>query len=252
MGTISIYFHGICTFFEHFPPDSSIHRMVLVDAAIHSLTLGGAAPVTIVPHVARLRLPQTAAATGKAPPQVSPGVFDLNGSSAFTCSVVNADPSQGWANGMNCLPHLSSFIPPGTLLGPPSLPVIANGEAAAYVDFRYGAIEGLVVSDMGVARATIVTDGEPVLLLRWGGSTETASFTLPSGVAITFSNAPENSGDDAKDFLLNYLTVENPPQPISSPTLADLGCPDGTADPHLPPEFFTLDAGPGCSNTNYP
>jgi hypothetical protein len=260
MGKIEIYFVGVCTFFEDYsemagsPGQPPVHRMVLVDGDRSSVVIHGEPPIPITPHLAHLAIDSPIVAVrGTLPPKV-PGteVYNLNGTSAFSLSVANASSTQ-WTNNAGCLPHLQDAV--STPLGPPSLPVIRDGQAACYADFTVGTIDGFQIptgsnSAMGISRVTLETEGNPVLSIAGpddvSGTLELEC--LPGGPALVFiSNQPEHQGRDAEDdFILNFLTVAEPPSPSS------IRSPDKVECPASPRRLVFGDAGPGCSNTNYP
>jgi hypothetical protein len=259
MGVLRMYFAGICTYFNDyaslFGPNEGapLRRMVLVNANTAEIQLGTQPPIPIQPHVARLELPEGAEVLGQPPPTAG-GLYDLNAGSAYTITVANAQPT-GWINNAGCLPHLAAAVPPNTL-GLPSPSVVAWGQAACYADFQHGRIDGFALAgnggSIGVARVTVMTEGPPQLAIASTGSTAVqATVVCPEVAVVVLTNQPEGLiGDDQTDFLINFLTVADPPSAIQPP--GAVGCPSSTHDPDFPAGITMGDAGPGCSNTNYP
>ena len=269
VGKVLIYFGGICTFLEDFrqftssSDDPPVRRMVIANAHVKSIPMGGGEKVHVAKHLARLRFHTPfRIEKGQLPPRVeNTDEYDLNQASAYTISVLDPiiPPSLNllWTNNAGCLPSLQGSLPLDVKISPPSIPVIAGGNAACYVDFTHGSIEGFTVdtNDMGIARATIFTQGPPRLGIAQNGEI-TAIVRLegdPAVLAIT--NKPPTPGTDSpNDFLLNFLIVENPPfrHEVAPPQEVFCQKINRESDPHLPPEFVTADAGPGCSTTDYP
>jgi hypothetical protein len=259
MGKIEIYFVGVCTFFEDYSEYAAlseqlpVHRMVLVNGDRSSIVIHGGPPIPINPHLAHLAIDSPiVAVSGTLPPKL-PGteIFNLNGTSAFSLSVANASSTQ-WTNNAGCLPHLQAAV--STDLGPPSLAVIRDGQAACYADFTVGTIDGFQIpagsdSAMGISLVTLETAGNPVLSIAGPDGSGTIELEgLPGGPAIVIiSNKPATQGHDAEDdFILNFLTVADPPSPSSIRSPGKVDCPVN------PRRLIFGDAGPGCSNTNYP
>lgn len=264
MGQIKIYFAGVCVFVDrfstYFPGNAPIHRMVLVNADMSELRLGDSSTVQVVPHLALMTLdPPFEVVMGPLPPQVS-GTNDyiLNGGTAYTITVLNPVTTQGWINSATCLPSLQSCL--DVPIGAPSAAVVKDGNAACYVDFTDGILEGFSQQGsqglMGISRATIETNGNPVLQITGGPLMLNTIVNFGSAdVVAAITNKPAEQGaDDPNDFFFNYLVCADLPD-VSEITPPDaVGCPPITpsSDPDLPKRIQHFDAGPGCSNTGFP
>lgn len=261
MPSIQFWFAGVCTFFENWanyvnsPVLPPIHRMVLVNGSDPNVI-----PYPgILPHIALLTLTEPFSISGPMPPlfgeQPPPNsqVYLLNNpEGAYTISVVDPVPQQSWVFNAACLPNLENFVQGGNL-GPPSLPVIEGGNAACYVDFQFGIINGFTVPgiEMGISVATVVTSSLPAIQIQ--GPTGTATVTFEAETAqMCLTNKPTMPGaDNPQDFFLNFITCQTPPPEGLLTTPQGVGC--TTMQPsELPSNFGPLDAGPGCSNTNFP
>lgn len=277
MGQITIFFGGVCVFFEGYSevlpvqPNPPIRRMVLVNADISSLKFGDFPAQTVYPHSA-LFTPSSAFTvidgTFALPPRIPlTDDYDLNIGGVYTITVDNPLVTP-WVDNAACLPHLRDGLPPGVDLGPPSLEVLRDGQAACYVDFRYGTITGNSIEvhppvppahrkhveshRMGIAVVTVPTDGRP--RLRFTTPDPVFNSTLlfaDDDAVVSITNKPQvPSTDDPHDFLLNYITCETAfnPDEISPP--AEVVCP--LVQGNVPSKIQHMDAGPGCSNTNFP
>ncbi|MBV9495175.1 MAG: hypothetical protein JOZ54_13085 [Acidobacteria bacterium] len=248
---VTFRFEGICTYFNDFSrwtgQAETVNRMVVVNGKIDRI-----GDHDIVPHLARMRVVGLQNWDGPLIPNRL-SLYDLNGSRAYHIRVANPLPLQRWTNNAQCLPHLQASMPDGRAIGLPNMAVVKDGDAACYVDFTHGRIDGYAVKAStldpkkmkAISIVTVETDGEPRLEIETPEGRGT--MLLKDGAIITISNAPLDRLDeenDGKDFSLNFLTVTDPP--------LDPVVPQSISCPPYQNEKIHGDAGPGCSNTNYP
>ena len=266
MPGVNVNFLGVCTIFRNLPslvpPGVTVppNRVVLVRNTLFTQQLSD-----IDPHIPKIQFPGTAFVFNGPPlPPVSPpleNTFSLNG---VTLSIINAVTNVPFQPALDCLPGLQARLNPPAELGPPArLVYIPDPErAAAWFDVSSGSSWNAYIMNTDPVCATvpsisilhIETVGAPQLLVTpWDGSpgtivTLSRTDDVPAVNVMNFAMG-EGVVDDNRDFLLNYLTAET--LPTSSVMI-----PEVNACTTQSPAVFRLprcgDAGPGCSNTNFP
>ncbi len=257
---VQFTFLGICTYFNDFAswfpgPAAPPHRMVLVNGVDEP-----------VPHYARLQVDNADdtwewTEDGELV-RGGHGKYELNvAGGPVKISVPGPSHDQGWTNNAWCLPHLQNAIPDGQRISRPNGAVVDGPEGACYVDFTYGTIDGYAVPAapkskprlMKAISIVTIETVKPEVTIAWQDGTVVSGIKLKGDSAqtdllITISNEPEGTSDDhTKDFALNFKVLEGgtPPYWIPPTTIA---CPPYC----LCQEAVGGDAGPGCSNTDYP
>ena len=233
MGTLTVYFVGICTHLREFTSRETEHRVVLINAR-EGREIN---QETIVGHQATLRYTD-----GEGKPQQVP----LNGVH-ITMNAVAPDVVYD-RSFFTCIPRLTALAP-----DLPSLSLdVAKGRdtslAAAYFDAAGRFIAGADNNDASVAVLNVVTHDPPTLTLTNFDGSGAKTIELPSEAAIQIENVGPGraGGDSPHDFLLNFLVAQHVPADAKWPT-ARAQC---TLDVALPFPDNTVD--PGCSNSNYP
>jgi hypothetical protein len=250
MGTIKIFFVGICTHMRF--PESELpgyqRRVVLVNGRIprvinetpipshnptlrvsaRDLVLNGASAKAQADHVIEWDLMG-------AHLSVANGIGELTYDDTFEC----------------CIPHLKKLTHdlPG-----PSAEVVLGADpqrASCYFDITHGTFSaGYIANGASTAVLNMTTkDDEPVLQIRKFHETTIEELHLRSGAEIAFMNVGTETGDDDNDFLLHYETAEYVPANAAVPTSIAPCC------QKLPPTNVIpggLSVGPGCSNSDFP
>lgn len=275
---VMISFLGLCTYFDDLrglatnpPPDLPEHRMVLLNCTQGMLDRHNVPHISV--HRAKLQL-ATDVVVGSLPPSLSDTsyVVDLNTFGGATLTVLNAIPNAApklpFVNNAGCLPHLSAFLACPDDLGPPAaFAFVPDPKAVScHVDFAFGIITGwrleLTGGHMAITQLVIQTDGDPKLQIApFDGSTPTvvplrndrldAQGEPMAAVNIMNFAFGEGTHDEDRDFTLNYMLSSNVPMPVPTGTPQEISCPKTDATYNLP-ENAEAEAGPACSNSNYP
>ena len=235
MGTLTIYFVGICSHLWQNDPDSAEpHRAVLVNAREGHPDRG------IEPHHPLLRVRPEDIVSGEVP--------DLTG---VTLTVRDRDARPHYSPAyQTCIPHLVHYteelveIDPDVTLGRDAT------RAAAYVDVHGGHWHaGVDKGGAAVAYVTIQTDTTDVALSIKAFDDELIpDLVLKHDTTIQVENVGSGDDDNDHDFLLHFLIMNRIPGDAWWPEEGDLTC---DPLPTLPwPTRGTV--GPGCSNSNYP
>jgi hypothetical protein len=254
MGTISIFFVGICTHM-HQPEilgglPGVRHRVVLVNGKVPRKINGAPIP----PHRPSLRI-AVKDILGTLPPgvPVEDGIaeWELEGTRFSIVGAVGAlTYEESYRVGIPHLRLLTKDLPP------PDPQVVIDADpsrASCYFDVDAGVFSaGIVGAGAATALLTIDTqDGDPSLRVHHFGKEMPDEYRLRSGaeIAVTNTGLDERGGDDPNDFLLHYETAM-PPVP------ANAGIPTGVAPDARRLRSYVirthLDVGPGCSNSNFP
>ena len=239
MGSLTVYFVGICSHLREFTSVETEHRVVLINAREGKEINGH----KIVGHVATLRY-----LDAKGTPRHEP----LNGV-RITIKNPSATPLTYDKSFFTCLPRLTAYAQDVITL---SLDVAKGHDpnlVAAYFDIPAGnLIAGADANDASVAVLTVPTDGDPILSIEpFPGHHSNASareIPLPPNAHIQLENVGPGlrHGEGPHDFLLNLLVAQVIPPKATWPTTRA----DCKLDVALPFPGNTVD--PGCSNSNYP
>lgn len=232
MGTLTIYYYGICT--HLWQSDSSgPHRTVVVNAR------GGDG--RIAPHFPRLSIKADDIISGE-PPQLD----------GVTITVRDRNPKQRYHPSYErCIPRLIQFTKMRIDLDPDAIDGLHPARTAGLIvahggDWRAGRDE------MGAATAyvTIETETEhPTLRVEQPDEIAPYDVVLRSGAVVLVSNTGllgRGRDDEDYDFLLHFRVAKSTPTDASWPTEKDLHC------EKLPLSGISNTVGPGCSNSNYP
>jgi hypothetical protein len=246
MGTLTVYFVGICTHLREFTSREVEHRVVLINGR-GGKTINGN---EIVGHEASLRYLD---ADGK------PQKESLNG---VHITVNAVDPKVVYDRSFfTCIPRLTAFAPSLPSLGMDAAQGRDANLAAAYFDAAGRFVAGADANDASVAVLNVVTQDPPTLTLANFDGTSRPPIELPDGAEIQIENVGpgKGGGDQTHDFLLNFLVAQNIPTDASWPTKrAHCYVCRTSSDPtssckldvRLPFPGNTVDV--GCSNSNYP
>jgi hypothetical protein len=266
MPSVHVSFLGVCTIFQNLRSllprgvTGPKHRVVLVRNTPFMQRISG-----IDPHIPKIQfVADHVEFTGpELPPAGQPNAYSLSG---VTLSVFNPANNPETILSMGCLPSLQRFLDPQEELGPPAEFVYAPmGErAAAWFDVdaavsweAYKFVPSFPCSTVpAISMLTVETSSAPQLLITpWDGTPSTIvtltndDDTIPNINVMNFADG-EVVVDDDKDFFLNYLCAANFPLSVPGIPRQDQICTNPS------PLTYQVgrcgDAGPGCSNTNYP
>lgn len=269
MPSVNVSFLGVCTIFQDLPrlvppgtPPVPPNRVVLVKTTPFMEQVSG-----IFPHIAKIRFDATEV-TFDGPPlpptdPPEPNVYLLEG---VTLQIVNPVFPGPLLPALGCLPSLQARIDPPEEIGPPA-PLVYRHEpslAAAWFEV-YGGTSWtgytLTPSDPcdtvpSISILNVETNEWPQLLVTpWDPLIPPTTVTVkredpdfPPGIHV--ANFADGSGlvEDNRDFLLNYLTAARFP-------LSSVNIPTENICPPSPIVYVFYqcgDAGPGCSNTQFP
>jgi len=252
MGSLTTHFVGLCTHIQAPLVTGVPHRCVLVNAMIpsvinsqalatHMATLSMQAS-DIIPSGTTLRLPP--------PNETDTVVWQIDGATLQISNSLAIPP-----NGLNytptyfgCIPSLTALTPG---LGPLSSPMVNGGDplqASCYFDVDNGTFDaGATPARSAMAILTSEVSGDSATITAssfvWG----TGTITIKSGAEIHVTNFGVGPNSDSPfDFLLQYRVFQSLPLNAGVPSLG--GC-----SPITPAwGGYPADAGPGCSNSNYP
>jgi hypothetical protein len=252
MGTITVYFIGICTHMHE--AESEIpglrHRVVLVNGRIPRKINGNDVPS----HVPRLCVaPEDLVVNGVGAKSSCPESvleWDLRGSRVDIANAVGDELKYEWSYKC-CIPHLRELTPD---LPPPSKEVVLAGDsekASCYFDVTAGVFTaGYLGAGAATAVLKVTTSDAPIVRVHKFGTTEWNEFHLRDGADIALTNVgAELNVDDENDFLLHYETAESIPPNAGVPTQLARCC------TKLEPSYIVnpkLSVGPGCSNSDFP
>ena len=247
MGDLTIYFGGICTHVvAPYTPEGVAHRVVLVNGVMQTMING----YLIASHVATLDFSadDLLSSTLRMPEPISGRISWQVGGVHLT--VANASGPLSYSpNWSTCIPSLTHLTPNAGALSTQVVDAEDQLLASCYFDVNNGTFDAGVDSSqsaIAVLRCT-VDDDSPVVSAEsfvWGNGT----FTLRSGAAVHVTNLGSGAtADGPNDFLLHYRVLESIPADARVPYTTG-GC------SRLSVEVVTknVDAGPGCSNSNYP
>lgn len=256
MGNVTIEFRGICTQIQLPIPlvDGVLHRTVLVrwDHEGELMPYPPYAGKPVPPHHASLTVIggiETAdvaelEAIG-ALRRIHPGQWRMDG---VRLTVESAVGQVTYEPSYFEIPSLRQLAP---LFGELSRDVVYGPDAWCHFDVSNGTFRGVQFDAVNGSWYTFLdvttSDAPPVLrieLLR--DPAIRGHIRLMFGAVISIDNTATPGEDKAHDFLLHYLTAQNPPTDATIP-------PDAEAMVTGPPvilEFFEI--GPGCSNSNFP
>ncbi|HUR83146.1 MAG TPA: hypothetical protein VM733_20485 [Thermoanaerobaculia bacterium] len=234
MGTLTVYFVGICTHLREFTSRETEHRVVLVNAR-EGREIN---KTRIVAHTPSLIYPDAGGKEQR---------VDLNG---VHITVNAASPKVDYDRSFfRCIPRLTAYAPKLTTLAT----AVANGKDADLVSAYFDAAGRFIARadshGASVAILNVVTHDPPTLTLaNFDGTSR--PIELADGDEIQIENVGPgvavNGGDRTEDFLLHYLVAQGIP--------TDAGVPAGRAEcmliEKLPFPTNTVDV--GCSNSNYP
>lgn len=271
MGSVNISFLGVCTIFQNLPslvpPNAPINpnfplspsRVVLVTTSLFMEQLS-----RIDPHIAKIQfVADDVSFQGPFLPPVDPPMTNVFSLAGVSLSIVNAVNILTLEPSLGCLPSLQARLNPAAELGPPA-PLVYTPQptlAAAWFDVSVGnswnayKLTPIPHCDTvpSISILNIETEGPPQLLVQPWDESEPTIVTLTSESStpeITVMNFADGRGvvEDDRDFLLNYLTAAT--FPLSSVIIPDTNCPTPSPIAYRFPRCG--DAGPGCSNSNYP
>jgi hypothetical protein len=246
MGTLTVYFVGICTHLREFTSREVEHRVVLVNAR-ESKTIN---EETIVAHEPSLRYTDREGTVQKMP---------LNG---VHITVNAVDPKVVYDRSFfTCIPRLTAYAPSLPSLGMDAAKGRDANLAAAYFDAAGRFVAGADGNDASVAVLNVVTQDPPTLTLTNFDGTSRPPIELPDDAEIQIENVGpgKDGGDRTHDFLLNFLVAQNIPTDATWPTkrahcyvCRTSSAPTSSCklDVKLPFPSNTVDV--GCSNSNYP
>jgi hypothetical protein len=236
MGTLTIYFVGICSHLRQDDTDAAQpHRTVLVNAR------EGLPDRGIEPHFPFMHVRPEDIISGEVP--------DLTG---VTITIHDRNPKANYSPAyQTCIPHLMSFteelveINPDVTLGRDAV------RAAAYVDIQGGLWQaGVDKGGAAVAYVTIQTDTENVALsIKTFDDEPFPDLVLENNTTIQLENVGSGTDDNDHDFLLHFLIMSRIPGDAWWPEEGDLTC---QPLPNSLPWPTRGTVGPGCSNSNYP
>ena len=266
MPSVNVSFLGVCTIFQNFRSllprgvTGPRHRVVLVRNTPFMQTITG-----IHPHIPKIMFDADhVVITGPGlPPTDQPNVYSLTG---VTLSVFNPANNPETTLSLGCLPSLQRFLQPQVELGPPAEFVYAPmaDRAAAWFDVDAAESWDAYLYNPStpcptlpaISILTVETSDRPQLLVTpWDGTqptivTEWNDDDRVPGIHVTNFADGTVVVDDDTDFYLNYLCAANFPLSIPTIPLQQQIC-----TTPAPIEYKVNrcgDAGPGCSNTNYP
>lgn len=252
MGTITIYFIGICTHMREVVSalPGLRHRTVLVNGRVPREINGNPVPS----HVPRLCIaPSDLMVNGVGAKDTCPeGLleWDLRGARVEIANAVGEEVHYEDSYDC-CIPHLAVLTPD---LPPPSKEVVLAGDpdkASCYFDASSGVFSaGYVANGAATAVLKVETRDMPIVRVHKFGGADTDEFRLRDGAEIALTNVGAELGeDDSNDFLLHYETAQSIP--------ANAGIPMNIAPccKKLAPSYVInpkLSVGPGCSNSDFP
>jgi hypothetical protein len=230
MGTLTIYFAGICTHLWQEEP----HRSVLVNAREGRPDRG------IQPHHPLLRVRTEDILEGEIP--------DLTG---VTVTVRDRDPKPSYSEAYRtCIPHLVSYTEELVEVDPDVTLGRNETRTAAYIDVHGGVWNaGVDKNGAAVAYVTIQTDtGNVALSIKRFDDELLPDLVIRDNAAIQVENIGRSLDDHDHDFLLHFLIMNRIPGDAWWPVEGDLKC-----EPlPVPLPWGGGTIGPGCSNSNYP
>lgn len=232
MGTLTVYFVGICTHLREFTSREVEHRVVLVNAR-ESKTIN---EKTIVAHEPSLRYTDRDGTVQKMP---------LNGVHITTNAV---DPNVAYdVSYFTCIPRLTPYAPDLQSLGMDMAKGRNASLAAAYFDAAGRFLGRVDDNGASVAMLSMATQDPPTLRLVPFDGSDPTELQLPDDAVIQLENVGpgKDKGDGPQDFLLHFLVATGLPSKPSYPT-EPAKCPGV----QLPFPSNTVDV--GCSNSNYP
>lgn len=232
--TVTIEFHGICTFVSQdtVPRLPAPWRAVLPNAA-HGADIRG---IPIQAHGGSIEFMI---------PGENLAPLALEGYRMYLTSPVVPAEKLVMKPDFFRLPDLTTLMRTIEPLGPPSPQMVLEGDpeiAAAYFDFTMGTVTA-GLSALLAATTVLALENEVSLHIEtFAGVAVREPIPLPSGSIVTIYNADaDKTGATGADFLLHYLTagqlpfVPQVPQSINLP-FHDVSC----------------TVGAGCSNSTYP
>ena len=264
MASVTINFLGVCTIFRNLPnyvPDDYKDRVPANRVVLPRSTDAFVKMTGVEPHIAKLQLLGGGSIISgpRLPPASEENTYLLDGVGLTIESATG--PELGPPRGLDCLPSLSTFFH-GTLGMPaPGVYIPEPENVQAWFDFEVGNAQAYVMNVFPpcatVPSITVLTmttdDAQPIRLhyTPWGGDESVFEFTgAPARIDVMNFALGLGVVDDNRDFLLNYTLI----QPF--PRITDVQIPRANSCALPSPGQFRLprcgDAGPGCSNTNYP
>jgi hypothetical protein len=236
MGTVTIYFAGICThLWQEDPASPHPHRTVLVNAR------EGHPDRDIQPHFPLLRVHPEDIISGEVP--------DLAG---VTITVHDSDAKPDYSDEYRtCIPHLVRYTEEDVEINPQVTVGRDPARTAAHIDIHGGHwCAGVDKEGAAVAYVTIETDTENVALSIKPFDDELfPDLVIRNNAEIQIENIGRGTDDDQDhDFLLHFLIMSHIPADAWWPEEGDLTC--KPLPRPLPWDEGTI--GPGCSNSNYP
>ena len=235
MGTLTIYFAGICSHLWQAKPEPGVpHRTVLVNAR------EGFPARNIEPHWPEMRVVSGEIVSGTVPELR--GVTITVRDRVATCDY---RPSY-----RTCIPHLQSYTDEDVVIDHDVTRDRNAARTAAYVDIHGGRWRAR--ADQGgaaVAYVTIQTDTPDVALsIEPFLGVGPADLVIRDNSIIQIENIGRSLTDNDQDFLLHFLVTGRIPDNARWPVQGDLTC-----KPFEPPLKWNRGTiGPGCSNSNYP
>jgi hypothetical protein len=227
MGSLTVYFVGLCTHLTQWTSDAAEHRVVLINASRDRLANGK----LVRRHTARLRF----------------SAFDTLPLSGATLRVNAANAGVSYDKSFyTCIPRMKDFT--NERLAPLSASMAASKNAdlvSAYFDAAGRFSAGKSKSGAAIAVLNVETDGDPKLTIDPFLGAPTVR-ELPDRATIFVENVDLASTPGVDhDFLLHYKMLTHVPHDARWP-LDPLPC------LVLDIEDDTVTVGPGCSNSNYP
>jgi hypothetical protein len=234
MGTLTIYFVGICShLWQENPESRDPHRAILVNAQ------AGVPDRGIEPHFPSMRADPTDIIAGEIP--------ELTGVTLTIrdrVATIDYGPSY-----RGCIPHLESYTDELVEIDHEVTRGRNPARTAAYVDVHGGRWRaGVDKGGAAVAYVTIQTDTTDVALSieKFNGE-RLPDLVLKDNAAIQVENTGRALDDNDHDFLLHFLITGSIPGDAWWPDKDDLKCERITL-----PWGAAGTVGPGCSNSNYP
>jgi hypothetical protein len=253
MGSLTTHFVGLCTHIQAPLITGVPHRCVLVNGVIPSNINDHA----LATHVATLSMQAgdiiSSETTLRLPPANESNivVWQIDGASLKISNSLPIPP-----NGLNYMPPYFGCIPSLTALtpglGPLSSSMINDGDqlqASCYFDVDSGTFDaGATLANSAMAVLTSEVSGDSAIITATSFVWGTGTITIKSGAEIHVTNFGVGpNADSSFDFLLQYRVFHSLPSNAGVPNLLG-GCVPITAAWGGYPD----DAGPGCSNSNYP
>ncbi len=237
MGTLTIYFAGICSHLWQDDPDSAEpHRVVLVNAREGHPDRG------IEPHFPFMHVRPEDILSGEVPD-------DLTG---VTITIRDRDAKPQYSPAYRtCIPHLVRYTEELVEINPDVTLGRDPARVAAYVDVHGGHWHaGVDAGGAAVAYVTIQTDTDGVALsLKPFDDKLLPDLVLEDNTTIQVENVGRGMDDNDHDFLLHFLIMSRIPADAWWPVEGELTC----QPLPLPLPWPTRGTvGPGCSNSNYP